>query len=93
MAEYIDRTQIEWYGCDFENSKDCIRMNKDCQKCDHAECFAKQVRDLPTADVVERSKIDAAIEEMTKEECNTGDPSIAYGFGRAISILKKHIGE
>lgn len=38
-----------------------------------------------------REKIDAAIKEMTKEECNTGDPSVAYGFGRAISILKKHI--
>lgn len=63
MAEYIDRTQIEWYGCNFENAS-C--ENRECSGCSHAECSHAQVMQIPTADVIERSKIDKAIEEISE---------------------------
>jgi len=42
-----DFDKIEWYGCDFEG-RGCIEAKGDCKKCDFAECYAKQVRELPT---------------------------------------------
>lgn len=42
-----DFDKIEWYGCDFEG-KGCIEASGDCSVCNHANCYAKQVRDLPT---------------------------------------------
>lgn len=59
MAEYIDRNLIEWYGCDFEDD-----LCKDCSDCSHAECSHSQIMQIPVADVVEREKIDKAIEEI-----------------------------
>lgn len=42
-----DFDKIEWYGCDFEG-KACEKANGDCSVCSHANCDAKQVRELPT---------------------------------------------
>ena len=42
-----DLDKIEWYGCDFEG-RGCIETRGDCSVCDHANCYAKQVRELPT---------------------------------------------
>ena len=87
MAEYIDRNLIEWYGCDFENAS-C--ENRECSGCSHAECSHSQVMQIPTADVIERSKIDKAIEEMESIElvmfC---DEMRDY----CVEILKRNIGE
>ena len=88
MAEYIDRNLIKWYGCNFENAS-C--ENRECSGCSHAECSHTQVMQIPTADVVERSKIDKAIEEMKMEVyCDNG---FSQGVQRAIEILKRNIGE
>lgn len=87
MAEYIDRNLIEWYGCDFENAS-C--ENRECSGCSYAECSHSQVMQIPTADVIERSKIDKAIKEMESIElvmfC---DEMRDY----CVEILKRNIGE
>lgn len=56
MAEYIDRNLIEWYGCDYEKDPDC--ENRECSSCSHAKGSHAQVMQIPTADVIERSKYD-----------------------------------
>lgn len=61
MAEYIDRNLIEWYGCDFEDGS-C--EHRECSECSHAECSHSQVMQIPTAYVVEKEKINQAIEEI-----------------------------
>ncbi len=50
-----DFDKIEWYGCDFEG-RGCIEAKGDCGKCDFAECYAKQVRELPTIIEADRSE-------------------------------------
>lgn len=42
-----DFDKIEWYGCDFEG-RGCIEAKGNCAVCNHANCYAKQVRELPT---------------------------------------------
>lgn len=48
-----DFDKIEWYGCNFEG-KGCTEAKGDCSVCNHANCYAKQVRDLPT--IIEADK-------------------------------------
>ena len=50
-----DFDKIEWYGCDFEG-RGCIEAKGDCSVCNHANCYAKQVRELPT--IIEADKED-----------------------------------
>jgi hypothetical protein len=96
-AEYIDRNLIEWYGCDFE---DASCENRECSSCSHAECFQPQIMQIPTADVVEREKIDKAIEEieeyLLEEEVN-GIHEQGIMFALEIfeenGICKRNIGE
>ena len=90
MAEYIDRNLIEWYGCDFEDDS-C--KNKECSGCYHAECSHSQVMNIPTADVVEREKIDKAIEEIMEYVKYCDENLQAPLISRAIYILKRNIGE
>lgn len=99
MAEYIDRNLIEWYGCDYENA-DCD--NRECSGCSFAECSHSQVMQISTANVIERSKIDKAIEELQKEIEENHLNVINYADGEwitkdfiygAIERLKRNIGE
>lgn len=41
-----DFDKIEWYGCDLEG-RGCIEAKGDCSVCNHANCYAEQVRKLP----------------------------------------------
>ena len=50
MAEYIDRTQIKWYGCDHEG-KECIDSGGDCAKCFFGNCDHDEVMNMKPADV------------------------------------------
>lgn len=53
--------------------------------------FRNYIKSLPTADVVEREKIDKAIEEMKVEiYCDNG---FSQGVRRAMEILERNIGE
>lgn len=99
MAEYIDRNLIEWYGCDYENA-DC--ENRECSGCSHAECSHSQVMQISTTDVIERSKIDKAIDELRKEIEENHLNVIEYADGEwivkdfvygAIERFKRNIGE
>ena len=51
-----DFDQIEWYGCDLEG-RGCIEVKGDCSICNHANCYAKQVRELPT--IIEADKAES----------------------------------
>ncbi len=86
MAEYIDRDLIEWYGCNFENAS-C--KNRECSGCSHAECSHSQVMQIPKADVIEREKIDKAIEEMQSIQLVMFCDEMQ---DLCIEILKKHVG-
>lgn len=96
MAEYIDRNLIEWYGCDYEKDPDC--ENRECSSCSHAEGSYAQVMQIPTADVVEHSKIDNAIEEIIEKSFisdiyndRTDDEIIK--LDDVLEIIKRNIGE
>lgn len=92
MAEYIDRNLIEWFGCDYENT-DC--KSRECLGCCHAECSHSQVMQISTADVVEREKIDKAIEKMERysasfEYVNRHDLASAVDY--CIGVIQGNIG-
>ena len=97
MAEYIDRNLIEWYGCDFENDS-C--KNRECSSCSHAECSHSQVMQIPIADVVEREKINKAIEEITgyarfhrDKTHNDTELGKYLAYEKCIEILKRNMVE
>ena len=90
MAKYIEFHCP--HGDDFEGGDECDR----CEK--YELCM-----ETPNADVIERSKIDKAIEEIEKTE-NTqehtfydGDINIKGAFNdgieKALEILKRNMGE
>ena len=45
-GDLIDRSKIEWYGCNFESDKNCNKVNKNCSICFFAECSHDQVMEL-----------------------------------------------
>ena len=55
-----DFDKIEWYGCDLEG-RGCIEAKGDCSVCNHANCYAKQVRELPT--IIEADKAECEEKE------------------------------
>lgn len=98
MAEYIDRNKIRWFGCDWENH--CDEYNNDCSKCPHGECEHDQVVSIPLADVIEREKIDKAIEEikgqfyvLLKDETSIEELWWNNALEKSLEILKRNIGE
>lgn len=46
-GDLIDRSQIKWFGCDFESFKNCHIVNDDCSICSHATCLHDDVMSLP----------------------------------------------
>ena len=93
MAEYIDKKCLDRK---FQIDMMCLRGGTifDTQKI---------IDSLPTADVIEREKIDKAIEEMElhAKDCFENDyggldeykSGIGAGLSDAIDILKRNIGE
>jgi hypothetical protein len=69
------------YGDDFGGGDVCDR----CEK--YELCM-----ETPNADVVERSKIDKAIEEIQSYKHGNGN-MFTCGLNKAIEILKRNIGE
>lgn len=71
------------YGDDFEGGEVCDR-------CDYYEICME----TPTADVIERSKVDKAIEEIN--QCKVyghTDCARLVSLPEVLSIIKKNIGE
>ena len=96
MAEYIDR----------EKARDAVYARIDELKDDKEFNMAKEIcisgvkkhiRAIPTADVIEREKIDKAIAEMKLEYYNLDSCEnrliASYWITKAINILKRNIGE
>ena len=93
MAEYIDRTQIKWYGCDFEGGKACCKNQGDCSKCIHGNCDHDEVMNIPLANVIEREKIKLLGEEHRKFREGITDEKVLIGYNMAIAICNKYLGE
>lgn len=91
MARFIDGEYLEYI-------LNCIKADSIS-----TESVRTCVRSLETADVVEREKINKAIEEISSkaEECFENDydgldeytSGIGVGLNDALKILKSHIGE
>lgn len=86
MAEYIDRTQLE----------------PDTEWSDYYDDFISysqsQINSLPQADVIERVKIDKAIEEieaLKKYEMERFSEDVMYhkALKRCLEIIKRNMGE
>ena len=98
MAEYIDREKVLI-------EMDCgIRAGnyeEGFENYQHVNCMddcLDVVRYADSADVVERSKIDKAIEEINNEielniDCDGIPTEYAYCYQNALEILKRNIGE
>lgn len=90
MAEYIDREKAR----DAVYARiDELRADKEFN-IDKEICISgvkKHIKAIPTAGVIEREKIDKAIEEMEMEiYCDNG---FSQGVQKAMEILKRNIGE
>lgn len=87
MAEYIDRTELE----------------PDTEWSEYEDGFVSysrsQIQGMPKADVIERSKIDKAIEEIEKIDLIVHDGINHYYkdgeevIAEVLEILKRNIGE
>lgn len=82
MAEYIDIARIDdWNDLSIIDDNGCA-------------IYVDNISELTKADVIEREKIDKAIEEMTQEfegyDYNQVTAS-AFAMKKAIAILQKHI--
>ena len=42
-GDLIDRSKIEWYGCDFESDNNCKIAKHDCSACYFGQCSHDQV--------------------------------------------------
>lgn len=100
MAEYIDRQDLIKFLDNIQQPKMPITEGFKFITIDDA---IRVVSERPIADVIERSEIDKAIEEIEKTE-NTqahtfydGDINTKGAFNdgmeKALEILKRHIGE
>ena len=59
MADYIDRSLIEWHGCRFV---DPTCENRECSDCSYAKCSHAQVMQIPPAEVVDRAEFDKMVQ-------------------------------
>ena len=102
MAEYIDK-QIILDKCqrliDVERKQGSDVMNYGRERVNQTEVIMEYIEYMtPTADVVERSKIDKAIEEIVflrqhRARYITEDSKVCIDSGEVLEILKRNIGE
>lgn len=76
-----------------ENTHSIIKDSSNCGRLFGVSDSQKIVYDIPTADVVEREKIDKAIEEIMEYVKYCDENLQAPLISRAIYILKRNIGE
>ena len=87
MAEYIDRNLINYHKERVLN-RWAESRHTDCDVSYKYIVTSGDISNIPTADVIERSKIDKAIEEM-EGEYSTCNQDWIDGLNRALEILKK----
>lgn len=91
MKEYIDRNEVlEW--------KETITTDDYSGNETMDVVVVEEILDIEPADVIERSKIDKAINEMKEEYDNfaySANKKLGASFGirKAIDILEKNLGE
>lgn len=96
MAEYIDRDKafeaVDKRVAELKGDKQFTLPKEICVR-----GVMKHLVNIPPADVVERSKIDKAIEEMEsvyiKLDYYENRLSASYWIRKSIEILKRNIGE
>jgi hypothetical protein len=96
MAEYIEKEKILTMTTSYKSELGRLRAEP-FVKCG-IETVEGFINELPTADVIERSKIDKAIEDINTEMSYGSarfmqETMYHKGLKRALEILKKNIGE
>lgn len=51
MADYINRDEIKWYGCDFEGGTTCVRHNGPCSTCTHGTVSHDEVMEMESVKI------------------------------------------
>lgn len=86
MAEYIDKDDLKFLEIP-------IAPVLQGEQVHYEQGFLKEwLESVPTANVIERSKIDKAIEEI-EGEYSTCNQDWIDGLNRALEILKRNLGE
>lgn len=87
MAEYIDKEDLKFLEIP-------IAPVLQGEQVHYEQGFLKEwLESIPTADVIERSKIDKAIEEMERYIADTSYFYTSEGVKLALKIIKRNIGE
>lgn len=89
MAEYINREDV-YFHCSYNG--ECLGLSSDCEKCSDNVIDYQELMEIPTADVVERDKIDKAIEEITNLRRQYPNEDYYDCKWEILAILKKNIG-
>lgn len=96
MAEYIDK-QIILDKCqrliDVERKQGSDVMNYGRERVNQTEVIMEYIEYMTPANVIERSKIDKAIEEMDSIDLNEYADNTYQLVNECIEILKRNIGE
>ena len=98
MAEYIDKEDVYvYFRCSYHG--DCTGLSSDCEKCSDNVIDYPDFMRVESVDVVERSKIDKAIQDIELEKHYLRHENIELdkmfdkGLDKALEILKRNIGE
>jgi len=83
MAEYITKEQV---------------LETECEKCPVYDCLFhcptyNALNNIPTADVVERSMIDKAIDEIEHARLANHNFDDRFIYSKCLEIIKRNIGE
>ena len=97
MAEYIDKNDVDFY-CSYQG--DCMGSSSDCEKCWDYVVARQDFMRVPTSDVVEREKIDEALEITYKVREMVLHSNRTYEVNDVLDIIdeisacfERHIGE
>lgn len=93
MAEYINREEVN-FRCSYHGN--CMGSGSKCERCSDNIIDYQDFMDIPTADVIERSKIDKAIKEieaLKKYEMRrfSEDTMFHKALEKFLEILKRNI--
>lgn len=94
MAKYVNKENVDFH-CPYH--EDCpyhdMGLSSDCLKCSEYVIDYQEFMQIPTADVIERSKINKAIEEIKKLPDEYCDNYASGAIADVLCILEENIGE
>lgn len=97
MTKYIDR-ESAYFRCSYVG--DCMGNRSDCEECAYRVIDYQDFMEIPTADVVEREKIDEALDITYKVREMVLHSNRTYEVNDVLDIIdeisacfERHIGE